>query len=102
MIRVLEVQWKGGCSIRESDVKARVLGPPGAHAFEHRARVWKEEDGRLRGVWWDDGRPLGEASPPDMPPREGRWVPFVTPYILPALWDLAQSKGVEVPAKRAA
>lgn len=103
MSRVLEVTWKGGCGIRESDVKGRILGAPGAHAFSHRARVWLDEDGTALGAWWNDGRLAGDESRPDEPPREGHWERFVRGSWIPAaLWQLAQTEGTEVEAKKQA
>lgn len=89
MMRILEVRWRGGCCNRESDMKGRILAPPSAHAFEHRARVWLE-DGAPCGAWIDDREP------------DPRWRRFVTSSIPRALWALAQTEGVEVEAKRAA
>jgi hypothetical protein len=100
--RVLEVTWLGGCN--NGAVKRgpnMPLAEPGSHAFAHQARVWIE-GGKPCGAWWDDGRPAGDCSPPDMPPRPGKWVRFRTPGIPTALWELAQSRGVEIEVSRAA
>lgn len=81
---VYETTWYGGNTI-QPEPRYRVLAVNASAAgWKHRARVWRDENGRACGEWFDNGM---EGDLPKEPKRSGVWRPFVHETIPAALLE---------------
>jgi hypothetical protein len=91
--RILETTWYGGQTVADAPgagPRGVLARTPGGAAFAHRARVWREPDGTVRGEWFDNGL-RGDIA--DQPLTTGEWRPFTGERIPAALLEQAEAAG---------